>query len=87
MFLQTIQGAEYEVLDDSQEHWWKVKDENGYYIIFFVLNNYKHWFTNYFTFFFFPLTIDDLTLRHNLLTSLSHTYTSRWHQSTDNREK
>ncbi|XP_049836755.1 tyrosine-protein kinase Btk29A isoform X2 [Schistocerca gregaria] len=22
-------GAEYEVLDDSQEHWWKVKDEHG----------------------------------------------------------
>nr|CAD7431051.1 unnamed protein product [Timema monikensis] len=22
-------GAEYEVLDDSQEHWWKVKDEQG----------------------------------------------------------
>lgn len=25
-----MQGAEYEVLDDSQEHWWKVKDEHGY---------------------------------------------------------
>lgn len=25
-----LQGAEYEVLDDSQEHWWKVKDEHGY---------------------------------------------------------
>lgn len=25
-----FQGAEYEVLDDSQEHWWKVKDEHGY---------------------------------------------------------
>jgi hypothetical protein len=24
-----LQGAEYEVLDDSQEHWWKVKDEQG----------------------------------------------------------
>lgn len=28
-----FQGAEYEVLDDSQEHWWKVKDEHGYVII------------------------------------------------------
>jgi hypothetical protein len=24
-----LQGAEYEVLDDTQEHWWKVKDEQG----------------------------------------------------------
>lgn len=32
--LLRIQGAEYEVLDDSQEHWWKVKDENGYIIPF-----------------------------------------------------
>lgn len=29
----TLQGAEYEVLDDSQEHWWKVKDENGYVLL------------------------------------------------------
>lgn len=24
-----VQGAEYEVIDDSQEHWWKVKNEHG----------------------------------------------------------
>lgn len=23
------QNAEYEVIDDSQEHWWKVKDGTG----------------------------------------------------------
>lgn len=23
------QNAEYEVIDDSQEHWWKVKDAMG----------------------------------------------------------
>ncbi|XP_046432250.1 tyrosine-protein kinase Btk29A isoform X2 [Neodiprion fabricii] len=27
--LSLEKGAEYEVLDDSQEHWWKVKDEHG----------------------------------------------------------
>lgn len=27
--LSLEKGAEYEVLDDSQDHWWKVKDENG----------------------------------------------------------
>ncbi|CAH2062849.1 unnamed protein product, partial [Iphiclides podalirius] len=27
--LSLEKGAEYEVVDDSQEHWWKVKDENG----------------------------------------------------------
>nr|CAD7421861.1 unnamed protein product [Timema poppensis] len=27
--LSLEKGAEYEVLDDSQEHWWKVKDEQG----------------------------------------------------------
>ncbi|XP_047522572.1 tyrosine-protein kinase Btk29A isoform X1 [Pieris napi] len=27
--LSLEKGAEYEVIDDSQEHWWKVKDENG----------------------------------------------------------
>lgn len=31
--LLVFQGAEYEVLDDSQEHWWKVKDEHGYVIL------------------------------------------------------
>lgn len=24
-----FQNAEYEVIDDSQEHWWKVKDAMG----------------------------------------------------------
>lgn len=38
------QGAEYEVLDDSQEHWWKVKDENGY--IIFLQIDYKYFFTH-----------------------------------------
>ncbi|XP_045533834.1 tyrosine-protein kinase Btk29A isoform X2 [Papilio machaon] len=27
--LSLEKGAEYEVVDDSQEHWWKVKDEHG----------------------------------------------------------
>ncbi|XP_076223812.1 tyrosine-protein kinase Btk29A isoform X4 [Nomia melanderi] len=27
--LSLEKGAEYEVMDDSQEHWWKVKDEHG----------------------------------------------------------
>lgn len=27
--LNLFQGAEYEVIDDSQDHWWKVKDEHG----------------------------------------------------------
>jgi tyrosine-protein kinase Tec len=27
--IKMLQGAEYEVLDDSQEHWWKVKNEQG----------------------------------------------------------
>ncbi|XP_076754049.1 tyrosine-protein kinase Btk29A isoform X2 [Xylocopa sonorina] len=31
-------GAEYEVLDDSQEHWWKVKDEHG--SIGYIPSNY-----------------------------------------------
>ncbi|KAJ2950595.1 hypothetical protein O0L34_g8846 [Tuta absoluta] len=31
-------GAEYEVIDDSQEHWWKVKDENG--SIGYIPSNY-----------------------------------------------
>lgn len=28
-FLILFKGAEYEVLDDSQEHWWKVRDSHG----------------------------------------------------------
>lgn len=24
-----FQNAEYEIIDDSQEHWWKVKDQHG----------------------------------------------------------
>ncbi|XP_022322441.1 tyrosine-protein kinase Tec-like isoform X1 [Crassostrea virginica] len=27
--LQLIQGEEYEILDDSREHWWRAKDKNG----------------------------------------------------------
>ncbi|XP_037297481.1 tyrosine-protein kinase Btk29A isoform X2 [Manduca sexta] len=27
--LSLEKGAEYEVIDDSQDHWWKVKDEHG----------------------------------------------------------
>uniref|UniRef100_A0A0A9WY19 Tyrosine-protein kinase n=2 Tax=Lygus hesperus TaxID=30085 RepID=A0A0A9WY19_LYGHE len=27
--LSLEKGAEYEVIDDAQEHWWKVKDSNG----------------------------------------------------------
>ncbi|KAI5739941.1 hypothetical protein M8J77_025339 [Diaphorina citri] len=27
--LSLEKGAEYEVMDDTQEHWWKVKDKNG----------------------------------------------------------
>ncbi|KAJ8866274.1 hypothetical protein PR048_032117 [Dryococelus australis] len=30
--LSLEKGSEYEVLDDSQEHWWKVKDEQGWYV-------------------------------------------------------
>ncbi|XP_050494242.1 tyrosine-protein kinase Btk29A isoform X2 [Bombus huntii] len=33
-----VDGAEYEVLDDSQEHWWKVKDEHG--SIGYIPSNY-----------------------------------------------
>ncbi|XP_072753575.1 tyrosine-protein kinase Btk isoform X1 [Anoplolepis gracilipes] len=36
--LSLEKGAEYEVLDDSQEHWWKVKDENG--SIGYIPSNY-----------------------------------------------
>lgn len=36
--LSLDKGAEYEVLDDSQEHWWKVKDENG--AIGYIPSNY-----------------------------------------------
>lgn len=25
-----MQGEEYEILDDSREHWWRAKDKNGY---------------------------------------------------------
>lgn len=28
--LSLDKNAEYEVIDDSQEHWWKVKDSKGY---------------------------------------------------------
>ncbi|KAM3968138.1 tyrosine-protein kinase Btk29A isoform 2-T2 [Aphomia sociella] len=36
--LSLEKGAEYEVIDDSQEHWWKVKDENG--SIGYIPSNY-----------------------------------------------
>ncbi|KAI8440311.1 hypothetical protein MSG28_001660 [Choristoneura fumiferana] len=36
--LSLEKGAEYEVIDDSQEHWWKVKDENG--SVGFIPSNY-----------------------------------------------
>uniref|UniRef100_A0A1B6GJN3 Tyrosine-protein kinase n=1 Tax=Cuerna arida TaxID=1464854 RepID=A0A1B6GJN3_9HEMI len=36
--LSLEKGAEYEVLDDSQEHWWKVKDETG--SIGYIPSNY-----------------------------------------------
>ncbi|XP_047989997.1 tyrosine-protein kinase Btk29A isoform X8 [Leguminivora glycinivorella] len=36
--LSLEKGAEYEVIDDSQEHWWKVKDENG--AVGFIPSNY-----------------------------------------------
>ncbi|XP_066999606.1 tyrosine-protein kinase Btk isoform X2 [Anabrus simplex] len=36
--LSLEKGAEYEVLDDSQEHWWKVKDEHG--AIGYIPSNY-----------------------------------------------
>lgn len=29
MYLNIFKNAEYEVIDDSQEHWWKVKDAAG----------------------------------------------------------
>lgn len=28
-FHVVLKNAEYEVIDDSQEHWWKVKDQHG----------------------------------------------------------
>ncbi|XP_033218035.1 tyrosine-protein kinase Btk29A isoform X1 [Belonocnema kinseyi] len=36
--LSLVKGKEYEVLDDSQEHWWKVKDETG--SIGYIPSNY-----------------------------------------------
>ncbi|XP_050672649.1 tyrosine-protein kinase Btk29A isoform X1 [Leptidea sinapis] len=36
--LSLEKGAEYEVIDDSQEHWWKVKDENG--LVGYIPSNY-----------------------------------------------
>ncbi|XP_063379679.1 tyrosine-protein kinase Btk [Cydia fagiglandana] len=36
--LSLEKGAEYEVIDDSQEHWWKVKDETG--SVGFIPSNY-----------------------------------------------
>ncbi|CAG9563056.1 unnamed protein product [Danaus chrysippus] len=36
--LSLEKGAEYEVIDDSQEHWWKVKDEHG--CVGYIPSNY-----------------------------------------------
>ncbi|KAJ8725070.1 hypothetical protein PYW07_016028 [Mythimna separata] len=36
--LSLEKGAEYEVIDDSQDHWWKVKDENG--LVGYIPSNY-----------------------------------------------
>ncbi|XP_053599836.1 tyrosine-protein kinase Btk isoform X1 [Plodia interpunctella] len=36
--LSLEKGAEYEVFDDSQEHWWKVRDETG--LIGYIPSNY-----------------------------------------------
>ncbi|XP_039295113.1 tyrosine-protein kinase Btk29A isoform X3 [Nilaparvata lugens] len=36
--LSLEKGAEYEVIDDSQEHWWKVKDDHG--SIGYIPSNY-----------------------------------------------
>ncbi|GLG99837.1 Serine/threonine-protein kinase GE16371 [Gryllus bimaculatus] len=36
--LSLEKGAEYEVLDDSQEHWWRVKDEHG--AVGYIPSNY-----------------------------------------------
>ncbi|KAF9824240.1 hypothetical protein SFRURICE_019920 [Spodoptera frugiperda] len=36
--LSLEKGAEYEVIDDSQDHWWKVKDENG--AVGYIPSNY-----------------------------------------------
>lgn len=33
-----LQNAEYEIIDDSQEHWWKVKDQHG--TIGYIPSNY-----------------------------------------------
>lgn len=33
-----MQGAEYEVIDDAQEHWWKVKDCHG--AVGYIPSNY-----------------------------------------------
>lgn len=34
----SFQNAEYEIIDDSQEHWWKVKDQHG--TIGYIPSNY-----------------------------------------------
>lgn len=36
--LSLEKGAEYEVLDDGQEHWWKVKDDQG--LVGYIPSNY-----------------------------------------------
>lgn len=36
--LSLEKNAEYEVIDDSQEHWWKVKDQHG--TVGYIPSNY-----------------------------------------------
>lgn len=37
-YVERTQNAEYEVIDDSQEHWWKVKDQHG--TVGYIPSNY-----------------------------------------------
>lgn len=44
-----LQGEEYEVVDDSQEHWWRVRDKFGYlslniYFVFRLISSFIYLF-------------------------------------------